>query len=116
MKKTKSTLSVILLFFVFLALMQSVAAEGLVVVNFYYSESCHSCDAYKPIIEQVETEVNYTGKVEVNWREVGSNSTNRKEWQDIGIYGYTSVVVNIKSENITNPTKITNNVLNYEKV
>jgi len=114
--KTKKTLSIILLFFIFFTLIQSVAAEELVVVNFYYSSSCHSCDAYKPIIHQVDAEENYTGKVEVNWREVGSNSTNRREWQDLGFYGYPSVAVYIKSTNISNATKIPKNVLNYENV
>ncbi len=52
--KTQKILPFLLLFIVFFAFMQSVAAEELVVVNFYYSASCSSCDAYKPIIHQVE--------------------------------------------------------------
>jgi len=114
--KTKKILPVLLLFFVFLALIQSVAAEELVVVNFYYSASCSSCDAYKPTIRQIEDEQNYTEKVEVNWREVGSNSTNRKEWQDLGFYGYPSVAVYIKSANISNATKIPKSFLNFKNV
>ena len=114
--KTQKILPFLLLFIVFFAFMQSVAAEELVVVNFYYSASCHSCDAYKPIIHQVEDEENYTGDVEVNWREVGSNSTNRKEWQDLGFYGYPSVAVYIKSTNISNATKIPKSDLNYTNV
>ncbi len=32
-------------------------------VDFYFSGACHSCDAYKPIIWQLEDEVNYSGKI-----------------------------------------------------
>jgi thiol-disulfide isomerase/thioredoxin len=95
----KSKLSLIILFFVFLFLIQSVAAEGLVVVNFYYSESCGSCDAFKPIIRQIEDDERYAGKIVVNWKEVGSNDTNRQEWRDFGFYGYPSAVVYIDKDN-----------------
>jgi len=109
----KSKLSIILLFFVFITLMQSVAAEELVVVDFYYSRACHSCDAYKPIIRQIEDEVNYTGKVVTNWKDVGSNDTYYREWRDYDFYGYPSVVVYVNKDNVT---KIPKRILTYAEV
>ena len=109
----KSKLSIILLFFVFITLMQSVAAEELVVVDFYYSRACHSCDDYKPIIRHVEDEVNYTGKVVTNWKDVGSNDTYYQEWRDYDFYGYPSVVVYVNKDNVT---KIPKDILTYVEV
>ncbi len=114
--KTKKILPILLLFVVLIAFTQSIVAKELVVVNFYYSASCSSCDAYKPIIHQIEEDEKYIGKIEVIWKEVGSNSTNRKEWKDLGFYGYPSVAVYVKSENISNAIKIPKSFLNFINV
>lgn len=112
----KKTYSMILLFFVFIFFIQSVVAEDSVIVNFYYSEICHTCDEYIPIITQIENDQNYSGKVVTFWKEVGSNDTNRQEWRDYGFYSYPSVVVYVNSDNISNVTKIPKDILNYKNV
>ena len=75
---------------------QSTVAENQIVLNFYYSSSCHSCDAYKPIIREIEA--NYTGKVTVNWKDVGGtpNQANYTEWKSYNFSTYPSVVINNK--------------------
>jgi hypothetical protein len=84
-------------------------AEDLIIVDFYYSESCHSCDEYKPYIHQIEAEENYTGKILVNWKEVGSNMTNYQEWRNRGFFSYPSVAIN-------NETMIPKNNLTFEEL
>lgn len=90
----KSKLSIILLFFVFITLMQSVAAEGLVVVDFYYSTSCGSCKPAEAVVNDIyEYYAHNFSKVIVNYKEVGSNSTNRHEMYDRNM-SFPSVIIN----------------------
>lgn len=111
--KTKSRLIIILLFIIFAILVQSVAAEKKVVVDFYYSESCGTCEAYKLIIRDIEGNESFTGEIIVNWKEVGSNTTNWEEWRNLGFYTYPSVAVYSKTNNLT---KIPKGDLTYENL
>jgi len=77
------------------------AAEDSIYVYFYYSESCGSCEQYKPIMQQVIDEQNYSGIVHAEWKEVGSNETNYQEWRDYGFYSYPSMVIYVDAENVT---------------
>jgi len=71
-----------------------VAAENLIVVDFYYSVSCGSCQAYIPIVDEVTAYYaeNYSGIVVINKKEIG-NKTNRDEMHARGL-SYPSLVVN----------------------
>ena len=92
--KTKKTLPIILLFIVFFTLIQSVAAEGLVVVDFYYSASCDSCKDAKAVVNDIyEYYTHNFSKVIINYKEVGSNSMNRQEMRDHDM-SFPSVVIN----------------------
>ncbi len=88
----------------------TVAAENLVIVDFYYSESCHSCLTYVPIIDNITAYYmkNYSGTVIIQKKEVGSNVTNRNEMLARGV-SFPSVVIN-------NQTKIPKANLTYEEL
>jgi hypothetical protein len=88
----------------------TVAAENLVIVDFYYSESCHSCLTYVPIIDNITAYYmkNYSGTVIIQKKEVGSNATNRNEMLARGV-SFPSVVIN-------NETKIPKANLTYEEL
>jgi len=98
------------LFFCLLTLflfLPSAAAENLIVVEFYYSATCGSCQAYKPILNQTAAyyERNYSQYIVFIWKEVGKNSTNYNEMHARGL-SFPSVIVN-------NETKIPKASLNY---
>jgi len=102
----KSLLSIIFLFFVFLLLVQSVVAENMVVVDFYYSASCGSCKPPKEVMEEIQEyyAINYSEIVIINVKEVGSNATNRQEMRDRGLRFPVAIVNNktkIPKSNIT---------------
>jgi len=105
----KSLLSIIFLFFVFLLIVQSVVAENMVVVDFYYSTSCGSCKPPKEVMEEIQEyyAINYSEIVIINFKEVGSNTTNSQEMRDRGL-SFPVAIVN-------NETKIPkNNITFYE--
>ena len=95
--------SVLLCFFLVLLSGQEVGAEHTVVLAYYYSASCGSCKPKTAIVEEIAQ--NYTGRVAVIMKEVGSNQTNREEWESYGFTLYPSAVINnetkIPKENIT---------------
>lgn len=105
--KSKTHLTIIILFFVFSILIQTVASQELIVIDFYYSEACHSCEEYFPVIENVEENENFTGKIIVYWKDVASNSSYYNEWSNHGFHSYPSVVIN-------NETKVPKGNLTYE--
>ena len=106
----KSLLSIIFLFFVFLLLAQSVVAENMVVVDFYYSASCGSCEPPKEVMEEIQEyyAINYSEIVIINVKEVGSNATNRQEMRDRGL-SFPAAIVN-------NETKIPKNNITFDEV
>jgi thiol-disulfide isomerase/thioredoxin len=106
----KRYLTLIVFFSVFCLSASLAAAEKLVVVDFYYSESCHSCLTYLPIIDNVTAHYmkNYSGTVMIQKKEVGSNATNRNEMRVRGV-SFPSVVIN-------NETKIPKANLTYEEL
>jgi len=110
MKKTLKlfilTVCIFLFFFV-----QTIAAEELIVVNFYFSEDCGTCHDYKPIIQQIEDFENFTGKIEVKRKEISTNETNRQEMISFGL-GIPSVAVTYKSE----VTKVPTSQFTYENL
>ena len=77
----------------------SVIAENQVIVDFYYSETCGSCQAVIPIIDNVTAHYaeNYSGKVVIQKKEVSSNTTNYNEMlaRDVA---YPAVVINNKTK------------------
>ncbi len=87
----------IIVFFAIFLFAQTIVAKNQVVLDFYYSSTCHSCDAYKPIIHDIEA--NYSGSVIVNWKDV-NNQTIHQEWSSYGFTRYPSVVINA-SDNVT---------------
>jgi thiol-disulfide isomerase/thioredoxin len=89
----------------------SVVAEDLVIVDFYYSETCGSCKPAVDIIDQVilhYTE-NKTENVVIYKKEITSNTTNRNEMRTRGL-SYPSIIINnftkIPKLNITYDTLI----------
>lgn len=84
----------------------SALAENLVIVDFYYSETCGSCKPAIVVIDEiiVHYATNYTGKVIINKKDV-SNRTNYDEMRDRGLT-YPSVIIN-------NETKIPKANLTY---
>lgn len=114
LRKTKLTVLLFLLLGLFV--IQAVAAEDLVVVDFYYSGACHACDAYKPIINQLEDNSNYTDKVVINRKDVGSNTSLFNEWREFGFFSYPSVVVSVYNNTNYNITKIPKKNLTYDEL
>jgi thiol-disulfide isomerase/thioredoxin len=110
MKKRKIYWSVLVGFLIFSFVVQSVAAENQVIVDFYYSKTCGACHAYVPIIENITAHYaeNYSGTVIIQEKDVGENATYRKEMHDRGV-SYPSVVVN-------NETKIPKANLTYDNL
>lgn len=105
----KTTRRLYLLFSVFILLLfiHSVAAKTLVEVDYYYSGSCGSCEWYADnVITPIQTDANYSDKVIIYWKDVGSNATNRQEMIDRGL-SYPSAVIN-------NEIKIPKANLTYE--
>jgi len=88
----------------------TVAAENIVIVDFYYSETCHTCLAYVPIIDNITAFYmkNYSGSVIIQKKEISSNQTNRDEMIARGVT-FPSVVIN-------NETKIPKANLTYEEL
>lgn len=93
---------------VFLLSITSVLAENQVIVDFYYSETCGSCEAVIPIIDDVATHYaeNYSGRVIIQKKEVGANQTNRNEMLARRL-SFPSVIIN-------NETKIPEVNLTYK--
>jgi thiol-disulfide isomerase/thioredoxin len=106
----KRYLTLISFLIIFCLSVSAVAADNLVIVDFYYSESCHSCLTYLPIIDNITAHYmkNYSGKVIIQKKEVGSNSTNRNEMRARGMT-FPSVVVN-------NETRIPKANLTYDEL
>jgi len=94
MKKNRYV-TFLIIFFVFLLSVTSVFAEDQIIVDFYYSESCGECQAVIPIIDDVAAHYaeNYSGKVVIQQKEVGSNITNYNEMQARGL-SFPSVIIN----------------------
>jgi hypothetical protein len=86
------------------------AAENQVIVDFYYSETCHTCLTIVPIIDNVTAHYmeNYSGTVIIQKKEVGSNATNREEMRARGV-SFPSVIIN-------NETKIPRANLTYDEL
>ena len=105
--KTKIIYLVITCFILSIVFIQYTAAENVITMDFYYSESCGTCDDYIPIIDEIET--NYTGILMVHRKEVGSNNTNWQEWNNHGFQDYPSVIIN-------NETKIPSSNITYENL
>jgi thiol-disulfide isomerase/thioredoxin len=94
MKKTRYV-TFLIIFVVFLLSVTSAIAEDQIIVDFYYSESCGECQAIIPIINDVTARYaeNYSGKVVIQKKEVGSNKTNYNEMvaRDLS---FPSVIIN----------------------
>jgi thiol-disulfide isomerase/thioredoxin len=99
--------STIIYFLISAVFIQYAAAENIITLDFYYSESCEPCEKYKPIINEIET--NYTETLIVHRKEVGSNHTNWQEWNNYGFTEYPSVVIN-------NEAKVPKNNITYENL
>jgi thiol-disulfide isomerase/thioredoxin len=99
-------------FFLILLLLTttSALAENLVIVDFYYSDTCGSCKPAIAVIDEI-TEYyaeNFTGSVIINKKEVGANATNRAEMRNRGLI-YPSAIIN-------NETKIPKANLTYNEL
>jgi len=93
--KSKFRLLIIFLFIAFSIFVQSASAKSLVIVDYYYSGACSSCEWYSDnVIKPVERDENYTGKIVVNWKDVASNSTYYNEWSNHDFHSYPSAVIN----------------------
>ena len=100
--------TLLIVFVVLLLSVTSVIAENQVIVDFYYSESCGSCKPAIAIIDNITTHYaeNYSGKVIIQKKEVGSNATNRNEMHARKL-SFPSVIIN-------NETKIPEANLTYK--
>ncbi|MCX6664717.1 MAG: hypothetical protein NT038_01465 [Euryarchaeota archaeon] len=109
--KTHNLLSGIIIFLVFtLLIVQGTATEEMVIVDFYYSESCGSCRVPHEIMQDIKQryETNYSGKIIINIKNVDVKadeySINKTEMQARGL-SYPSAIINnetkIPKENIT---------------
>ncbi|KYK24905.1 hypothetical protein AYK25_05900 [Thermoplasmatales archaeon SM1-50] len=97
--------------FVLLSLITtSVPAENLVIVDFYYSNTCGSCKPAIAVIDNITVHYakNYSGKVIVNKKEISSNLTNRAEMLNRGL-SFPSVIIN-------NETKVPKANLTYDEL
>lgn len=109
MKKNRY-FTLLIVFVVLLISVISVIAENQVIVDFYYSSSCGSCKPAIAIIDNVTAHYaeNYSGKVIIQKKEVGSNATNRNEMYARKL-SFPSVIIN-------NETKIPKANLTYEEI
>jgi len=109
MKKNRY-FTLLIVFVVLLLSVTSVIAENQVIVDFYYSESCGSCKPAITIIDNITTHYaeNYSGKVIIQKKEVGSNATNRNEMHARKL-SFPSVIIN-------NETKIPKANLTYKEL
>lgn len=107
--KEKRYASVGFLLIILVLLTTSVLAENLVIVDFYYSDTCGSCKPAIAVIDNITTHYakNYSGKVIINKKEI-SNSTNRAEMIERGL-SYPSVIIN-------NETKVPKANLTYDEL
>jgi thiol-disulfide isomerase/thioredoxin len=88
----------------------SVAAENQIIVDFYYSDTCGSCKPAINVMNDITAYYaeNYSGKIIIQKKEVGSNGTNRKEMTDRGL-SFPSVIIN-------NNTKIPKANLTFNEI
>ncbi|UCF11613.1 MAG: hypothetical protein JSW06_06060 [Thermoplasmatales archaeon] len=103
----KNNVRILILFglLAFSILVQSAAAEDMIILDYYYSETCGSC---RPFTEEInEIASNFSKKIIVNKKDVRSNTTNWDEWRNHGFKSYPSAVIN-------NETKVPKNNLTYE--
>jgi thiol-disulfide isomerase/thioredoxin len=109
MKKNRY-FTLLIVFVVLLLSVTSVIAENQVIVDFYYSESCGSCKPAITIIDNITAYYmeNYSGKVIIQKKEVGSNATNRNEMHTRKL-SFPSVIIN-------NETKIPKANLTYKEL
>ncbi|MCK4415989.1 MAG: hypothetical protein KAU84_02445 [Thermoplasmatales archaeon] len=104
----KNSVRILILFIllIFSILVQSAAAENMIVVDYYYSVKCGSCKVYtEGVIDPIE--VNFSGKIIVNRKDVRSDTKNWNEWRDHGFKTYPAAVIN-------NETKVPKSNLTYE--
>jgi hypothetical protein len=99
----------IILIFILISLVgQSVLADDLIVIDYYFSQKCGTCRIFtEGVIEPIEK--NFSGKIIVNRIDVNINKTNRQEWLSHGFKTYPAAVIN-------NKTKIPKNNLTYEEL
>ncbi|MCK5261915.1 MAG: hypothetical protein KAJ44_07015 [Thermoplasmatales archaeon] len=104
--KNNVRILIMLVLLIFSILVQSVAAENTIVVDYYYSTSCGSCKAYtEGVIDPIEA--NFSGKIIVNRKDVKSNTKDWNEWRDHGFKSYPAATIN-------NETKVPKSNLTYE--
>ncbi|MCK5112254.1 MAG: hypothetical protein KAQ84_01810, partial [Thermoplasmatales archaeon] len=91
--KNNVRILIMLVLLIFSILVQSVAAENTIVVDYYYSTSCGSCKAYtEGVIDPIEA--NFSGKIIVNRKDVKSNTKDWNEWRDHGFKSYPAATIN----------------------
>lgn len=103
--KNNVRILIMLVLLVFSILVQSAAAENMITLDYYYSESCGSCKAYTEEVNQIEA--NFSEKIIVNRKDVKSNTKDWNEWRDHGFKSYPAAVIN-------NETKVPKSNLTYE--
>ena len=104
----KNNVRILILFglLAFSILVQSAAAENMIILDYYYSASCGDCKAYtEGIIDPLEA--NFSEKIIVNRKDVKSNTKDWNEWRDHGFKSYPAAVIN-------NETKVPKSNLTYE--
>lgn len=103
----KNNVRILILFglLAFSILVQSAAAENVIILDYYYSETCGSCRAYTEEVNEIEA--NFSEKIIVNRKDVRSNTKNWNEWRDHGFKSYPAAVIN-------NETKVPKSNLTYE--
>jgi glutaredoxin-related protein len=77
----------------------------MIILDYYYSETCGSCKSYTEEINKIEA--NFSEKIIVNKKDVRSNTKNWDEWRDHGFKSYPAAVIN-------NETKVPKSNLTYE--
>jgi len=104
--KNSVRILILFVFLVFSILVQSAAAENMIVVDYYYSIKCGSCKAYtEGVIDPIEA--NFSEKIIVNRKDIKSDTKNWNEWRDHGFNTYPAAVIN-------NETKVPKSNLTYE--
>lgn len=98
----------IILFLAITFLVQTVAADDLITVDYYFSEKCDTCKVFtREVIDPIEK--NFSGKIIVYRKDVRANVSYWKEYLDYGFTTYPAVVVN-------NETTIPKRYLTYQEL
>ena len=74
--------------------------QGLINIDFYYEGECASCEAYKPIIKEIEEDYAENDNVTINWKSI-NNEDNKNKWSDYNFNTIPSVVLRNTSINIS---------------